>query len=221
MSSTALVSSTEAAKSHSDEIEVPEDPCVDEDDDRRLWIGNLGTDITEFSILKLMQKFGKIRKMNFIYHKSGPDKGKSRGYCFVSFHTWEAAEKARKTLDGKVFMSRRLYVKWAHRVKQDELLTSKTKTKPTAASLAAVSSPPPAIAAALSASSSVDAASSETKIKAIEAKLKMMDQTQKDFSLDTTIQPAVGLNSVLHRQDQARSSRPTPYRKSFRPRQRQ
>ncbi|CAG5128092.1 unnamed protein product, partial [Candidula unifasciata] len=111
-------STQELKTPHTEEIDVPDDPCEDDDDDRRLWIGNLGTEITEYLILKLVQKFGALRKINFIYHKVGPDKGKPKGYCFVSFHTWEAAEKARKALDGRVVVSRRLFVKWANKLKK-------------------------------------------------------------------------------------------------------
>ncbi|BFZ20553.1 hypothetical protein BsWGS_23592 [Bradybaena similaris] len=213
--SESLVAAQEL-KTQCAEIEVPEDHYEDDDDDdRRLWIGNLGSEITEYSILKLVQKFGSLRRINFIYHKVGPDKGKPKGYCFVSFHTWEAAEKARKALDGRVILSRRLFVKWANKLKKDDVLLKKSKLK-SPSEVTPDTAPPPAVVAALSASSAVAAASSEAKIKAIEAKLKMMEQTQKDFSLSTGIQAPASLIVSTSRPSR-QSGRLNPYTKSHRP----
>lgn len=48
--SVSLVAAEEL-KTNCAEIEVPEDHGEDDDDDRRLWIGNLGTEITELVYL--------------------------------------------------------------------------------------------------------------------------------------------------------------------------
>ena len=45
--------------------------------------------ICRYTLLKLVQKFGQLKKFDFLYHKFGPDKGKPRGYCFVTFGTKE------------------------------------------------------------------------------------------------------------------------------------
>uniref|UniRef100_D6REF9 RNA binding motif protein 18 n=1 Tax=Mus musculus TaxID=10090 RepID=D6REF9_MOUSE len=37
----------------------------------RLWIGNLDPKITEYHLLKLLQKFGKVKQFDFLFHKSG------------------------------------------------------------------------------------------------------------------------------------------------------
>ncbi|XP_043914212.1 probable RNA-binding protein 18 isoform X3 [Protopterus annectens] len=55
----------------------------------RLWIGNLDPKITEYHLLKLLQKFGQVKQFDFLFHKSGPLEGQPRGYCFVNFETKE------------------------------------------------------------------------------------------------------------------------------------
>lgn len=81
---------------------------------RRLWIGNLDERITEFTLLKLLQKYGKIEQFDFLFHKSGPNQGKPRGYCFASFENRTDAVHAVHALDGKLALGKKLAVKWAH-----------------------------------------------------------------------------------------------------------
>ncbi|GFR62610.1 RNA binding motif protein 18 [Elysia marginata] len=227
-------------------MQVPDDPFGESDDDKRLWIGNLDSNVTEYAILKLVQKFGSIRKMDFIYHKAGPDKGKSKGYCFVSFHEWKTAEKARKTLDGKFVLYRPMYVKWARSSKErDDFL--KVSVKPSCGPIdAAEATSSLALASSSSLSSSslskgaksqahsthggdsfiglgggeLETASTSAKIQAIEAKLRLMEQTQKDFGVDATIKAPPGYVplSTSHKKHGGygnnSTSRPTPYRRS-------
>lgn len=228
-------------------MQVPDDPFGETDDDKRLWIGNLDSNMTEFAILKLVQKFGSIRKMDFIYHKAGPDKGKSKGYCFVSFHEWKTAEKARKTLDGKFVLSRPMYVKWARSSKErDEFLEVNVKQSygpldaaEATSSLALASSLSSSLLSSSKGAKShsqkhhrgdsllvqggveLEAASTSAKIQAIEAKLRLMEQTQKDFGVDATIKAPPGyvpLSTSQKRQGSNQgtnsSSRSAPYRRT-------
>lgn len=38
-----------------------------------------------YTLLQVFSKFGKISKLDFLFHKSGPLKGKPRGYAFVEY----------------------------------------------------------------------------------------------------------------------------------------
>ncbi|XP_072179897.1 uncharacterized protein [Diadema setosum] len=87
---------------------------MDDTGRRRLWIGNLDERISEFCLLKLLQKYGKIEQFDFLFHKSGPNQGKPRGYCFVSFEKKTDAVHALHALDGKLALGKKLAVKWAH-----------------------------------------------------------------------------------------------------------
>uniref|UniRef100_H3ANQ7 Probable RNA-binding protein 18 n=1 Tax=Latimeria chalumnae TaxID=7897 RepID=H3ANQ7_LATCH len=80
----------------------------------RLWIGNLDPKITEYHLLKLLEKFGKVIQFDFLFHKSGPLEGQPRGYCFVNFETKQEAERAIQCLNGKLALSKKLVVRWAH-----------------------------------------------------------------------------------------------------------
>ncbi|XP_024286693.1 polyadenylate-binding protein 1 isoform X2 [Oncorhynchus tshawytscha] len=80
----------------------------------RLWIGNIDPKITEYHLVKLLERFGKVKQFDFLFHKSGPMEGQPRGYCFVNFHTKEEAERAIHCLNGKLALSKKLVVRWAH-----------------------------------------------------------------------------------------------------------
>uniref|UniRef100_A0A8C2G3Q0 Probable RNA-binding protein 18 n=1 Tax=Cyprinus carpio TaxID=7962 RepID=A0A8C2G3Q0_CYPCA len=83
-------------------------------DGHRLWIGNIDPKITEYHLVKLLEKFGQVKQFDFLFHKSGPLEGQPRGYCFVNFHTKEEAERAIQCLNGKLALSKKLVVRWAH-----------------------------------------------------------------------------------------------------------
>ncbi|XP_057577109.1 probable RNA-binding protein 18 isoform X1 [Hippopotamus amphibius kiboko] len=128
----------------------------------RLWIGNLDPKITEYHLLKLLQKFGTVKQFDFLFHKSGALEGQPRGYCFVNFETKQEAEQAIQCLNGKLALSKKLVVRWAHA--QVKRYDHNKNDKILPISLEPSSSTEPA-----QSNLSVTA-----KIKAIEAKLKMM-----------------------------------------------
>lgn len=131
-------------------------------DGHRLWIGNLDPKITEYHLLKLLQKFGNVKQFDFLFHKSGALEGQPRGYCFVNFETKQEAEQAIQCLNGKLALSKKLVVRWAHaQVKRYDQNKSE-KVLP-------ISLEPSSSMEPTQSNLSVSA-----KIKAIEAKLKMM-----------------------------------------------
>ncbi|XP_069745300.1 probable RNA-binding protein 18 isoform X2 [Narcine bancroftii] len=116
----------------------------------------------KYNLLKLLQKFGKVKQFDFLFHKSGPLEGQPRGYCFVNFETKEEAERAIQCLNGKLALAKKLVVRWAHaqikrydQYKNDKILPislePSSSTEPVQSTL-----------------------SISAKIKAIETKLKMM-----------------------------------------------
>lgn len=148
-------------------IPTPDDPVdCSEENDRRLWIGNLDTRVTEFALLKILQKFGSLQRFDFLYHKTGPDQGKPRGYCFVTYSTKEEAEKAMRGLDRKLALSKRMVVRLAHKEGGKESDKLGEKGRPS--------------------EGSANSVSSEYKIRAIEMKLKNMERSEPEFSLNST-----------------------------------
>ncbi|GAA96263.1 uncharacterized protein L969DRAFT_91711 [Mixia osmundae IAM 14324] len=87
---------------------------------KRLYIGNLSSTIDEYVLAHLFTKYGKIVKLDVLYHTAGPLKGKPRGYGFVEFEqTWEA-ERAQLELHDKLIRGRKLIVSWADNPDTDE-----------------------------------------------------------------------------------------------------
>lgn len=57
--------------------------------DRRLYVGNLASSVDEYALMQVCAKLGKIAKLDYLFHKTGPQKGKPRGYAFVEYATAE------------------------------------------------------------------------------------------------------------------------------------
>ena len=73
----------------------------------RLYVGNLHPTVDEYvpgsltgyskaqeranryALLHVFSKFGKVTKLDFLFHKAGPMKGKPRGYAFIEYGTQE------------------------------------------------------------------------------------------------------------------------------------
>uniref|UniRef100_A0A3P9M8W2 Probable RNA-binding protein 18 n=1 Tax=Oryzias latipes TaxID=8090 RepID=A0A3P9M8W2_ORYLA len=126
-------------------------------DGNRLWIGNIDPKITEYHLIKLLERFGQVKQFDFLFHKSGPLEGQPRGYCFVNFSTREEAERAIQCLNGKLALSKKLVVRWAHAQVRVSIEPSPNSTKQNYLYVVA-------------------------KIRAIEAKLQMMEQNPDDTS---------------------------------------
>lgn len=187
-------------------ISLPDPIPENKIEDRRLWIGNLDPRVTEYNLLKLVQKHGAIEKFDLLFHRSGPLAGQPRGYAFVTYSAKEDAGKAKDILDGKMVGSKKIVVRWANNVSKEEL----DKPKPEIAI--------PALAGA----KNERKVSRETTIQAIEAKLKMMEHNSvDDFEVNNAptgslyTQPRAPANqqsSLRHRQRGKYDSR--PYRRS-------
>ncbi|XP_055081725.1 probable RNA-binding protein 18 isoform X2 [Periophthalmus magnuspinnatus] len=134
-------------------------------DGNRLWIGNIDPKITEYHLVKLLEKFGKVKQFDFLFHKSGPLEGQPRGYCFVNFSTREEAERAIQRLNGKLALSKKLVVRWAHAQRFETFRNEKSMPS---------SLEPSSSGGAESLTS--NHLSTSAKIRAIEAKLQMMEE---------------------------------------------
>ncbi|KAN0061884.1 hypothetical protein ACQY0O_005878 [Thecaphora frezii] len=75
----------------------------------RLYVGNLHPSVDEYVLIQTFSKYGKIAKLDFLFHKTGPMRGKPRGYAFVEYSKNEEALQAiietnDRTLRGKKLM---------------------------------------------------------------------------------------------------------------------
>ncbi|KAL6071193.1 RNA-binding protein RbpA [Balamuthia mandrillaris] len=168
----------------------------EENTQNKLYVGNLSPMTTEYHILKLFRPFGTIVREQFVWHKHGPRRGEPRGFCFVEMSTKEEAEAAMQALNGKVLQGRPLAIRFVV-TKQEEEAAAATTTSSTATTPSPGFSSLPSLSSSISSSrknntlssaSSTSTPSSEStaereqkrrrreaKIKAIQAKLAMME----------------------------------------------
>ncbi|KAF7360396.1 Single-stranded nucleic acid binding protein [Mycena venus] len=85
----------------------------------RLYIGNLHPTVDEYSLLQIFSKFGKVTKLDFLFHKTGLLKGKPRGYAFVEYGNKDDALKALSTAHNKLLRGRKLVVTFAQQAPID------------------------------------------------------------------------------------------------------
>ncbi|KAJ7728420.1 hypothetical protein DFH07DRAFT_930517 [Mycena maculata] len=85
----------------------------------RLYIGNLHPSVDEYSLLQIFSKFGKVTKLDFLFHKTGLLKGKPRGYAFVEYGNKDDALKALSAAHDKLLRGRRLIVTFAQQAPID------------------------------------------------------------------------------------------------------
>ena len=41
--------------------------------------------VARYTLVQLFSKFGTISKLDYLFHKAGPMKGKPRGYAFIEY----------------------------------------------------------------------------------------------------------------------------------------
>ncbi|XP_017869067.1 PREDICTED: probable RNA-binding protein 18 isoform X1 [Drosophila arizonae] len=140
------------------------------EEQRRIWVGNLDSRITEFQLLKLMQKCGAVEKFDMLFHKGGPMVGQSRGYAFITFKKNEGATNALIKLDGSNIGSRSIAVRLAKNIKYDDLQRPKPRLE----------------IPALGRGKREDKISKSDAIRAIEAKLRTLER-QTDNNLELNI----------------------------------
>jgi hypothetical protein len=60
----------------------------------RLYVGNLAPTVDEYTLIQVFQKYGKITKLDYMFHKTGVLKGKPRGYAFIEFSNKDVSDEA-------------------------------------------------------------------------------------------------------------------------------
>jgi len=134
----------------------------------KIWIGNLDTKVTEYQLLKIVEKFGQISSYDFLYNINDRGARSPRGYAFVTFENAKNAADAIKNLHKKKILSREILVRYAT-AKSDPTQRISDKLIP----------------AALKAGSKRELSESEKlkKIRELEAKLKVMESSKEEFKV--------------------------------------
>ncbi|ETW75403.1 hypothetical protein HETIRDRAFT_243615, partial [Heterobasidion irregulare TC 32-1] len=80
----------------------------------RLYVGNLHHTVDEHALIQIFSKYGKLSNLDYLFHKSGPLKGKPRGYAFVEYAEPLDADKALASAHNKLLRGRKLVVTYAN-----------------------------------------------------------------------------------------------------------
>uniref|UniRef100_A0A8C2AY69 Probable RNA-binding protein 18 n=1 Tax=Cyprinus carpio TaxID=7962 RepID=A0A8C2AY69_CYPCA len=165
-------------------------------DGHRLWIGNIDPKITEYHLVKLLEKFGQVKQFDFLFHKSGPLEGQPRGYCFVNFHTKEVLFDALNNLSVHVVSETVLYPSLC-------VFAVFQKFEPFRGDKNLPASLEPS-----SSEADDDPFGVNAKIRAIEAKLQMMEENPDDYCGPSAY--------IYNKPPEKRDKRSQPYHKQFR-----
>ncbi|KAF8917050.1 hypothetical protein CPB85DRAFT_1152028, partial [Mucidula mucida] len=79
----------------------------------RIFVGNLSPAVDEFALLQYFSRFGPISTFDFLFHHSGPNKGKPRGFAFIEYEHPDHADKAITAAHGKPLRGKTLIVTYA------------------------------------------------------------------------------------------------------------
>ena len=60
---------------------------LEEEQKKKLYVGNLHFQATEYQVVKLFQEHGKIKREQFMYHRGGAKKGEPRGVMYIEYET--------------------------------------------------------------------------------------------------------------------------------------
>ena len=80
----------------------------------KLWVGNLPHKLTEYQLLKILEKFGTVSQFDFLYNINDAGKRCPRGYAFATFSSQSSAENAIKDLNKTTLMGREIIVRLAN-----------------------------------------------------------------------------------------------------------
>ncbi|XP_036145827.1 probable RNA-binding protein 18 isoform X1 [Monomorium pharaonis] len=150
--------------------------------------------VNRYQLLKLVQQYGTIEKFDLLFHRSGPQAGQPRGYAFVTYKTIQDARRAKDALHDLKVGAKNIIVRWAHSVTESEMDKPKPKIDI------------PALAGAKKEDKKI---SRETAIQAIEAKLKLMKESEEEFELNKPLEgsPIIQLYQKPENQKPSTSTR--------------
>jgi RNA recognition motif-containing protein len=81
--------------------------AIEERMQNKLFVGNLGFDVTENDLQDLFTQYGPVTESNLMMDRMT---GRSRGFAFVTMATDEAAQAAIQALNGRDYKGRALTV---------------------------------------------------------------------------------------------------------------
>jgi RNA recognition motif-containing protein len=83
---------------------------------QKLYVGNLNFDATEDQVRELFGSFGEVQEVKIVMDRFS---GRSRGFAFVRMATADDAGKAKDSLNGQPFQGKALVIDWARTEQRD------------------------------------------------------------------------------------------------------
>lgn len=83
---------------------------------QKLYVGNLNFDATEDQVRELFGTFGEVQEVKIVMDRFS---GRSRGFAFVRMTTADDAGKAKDSLNGQPFQGKALVIDWARTEQRD------------------------------------------------------------------------------------------------------
>ena len=83
---------------------------------QKLYVGNLNFDATEDQVRELFGSFGEVQEVKIVMDRFS---GRSRGFAFVRMTTSDDAGKAKDSLNGQPFQGKALVIDWARTEQRD------------------------------------------------------------------------------------------------------
>lgn len=77
-----------------------------------LYVGNLGTDITEEILTKVFCKFGEIESVKVMWPRTEEERKRKRNCGFVKYYKYESAFLAKDTLNESLLMGMSMRLNW-------------------------------------------------------------------------------------------------------------
>ena len=77
---------------------------------QKLYVGNLNFEATEDQVRELFGNYGEVQEVKIVMDRFS---GRSRGFAFVKMATAEDAGKAKEALSGQPFKGKALVIDWA------------------------------------------------------------------------------------------------------------
>ncbi|TFK47336.1 RNA-binding domain-containing protein [Heliocybe sulcata] len=143
----------------------------------RLYVGNLHPTVDEHALIKVFSKFGKISKLDYLFHKTGLLKGKPRGYVFIEYANPEDAATAITSAHDKVLRGRKLVVTYATQAPLNDPASSSSKYRK-----GALEANRPTTLSLLKTSVTSSRNDTNDKIAKLEAKLRQMERQDANSS---------------------------------------
>lgn len=83
---------------------------------QKLYVGNLNFDATDEQVRELFGTFGAVEDVKIVMDRFS---GRSRGFAFVRMDSADSAGKAKEALNGQPFQGKTLVIDWARTEQRD------------------------------------------------------------------------------------------------------